>query len=114
MTTKTTTFFWTTTSPNPRHPGTGWDAGQKGWKLHAVEANEGEDYKEYAKRPALCGTRPRHGWGVDLFIDEECARCDAAMTKREKAGETFTDLEEIAKARRQAKLLEETEEENEE
>lgn len=29
-------YEWLTTSPNPRHPGTGYDAGQKGWRFHLV------------------------------------------------------------------------------
>ncbi len=27
------------------------------------------------REPALCGLRPGHGWGCDLFIEEPCARC---------------------------------------
>lgn len=102
MTAKTTTFSWVTTRPNPRSPDTGWDAGQRGWRLHAVPMAEGEPYEEHKRRPALCGLWPRHGWGLDLFIEDECARCQAAMAKREAAGEVFTDLAEVAKARRDA------------
>lgn len=98
-----TTFSWVTTSPNPRHPGTGFDAGQRGWRLHAVLMAESESYEEYKRRPALCGLRPRHGWGVDLFIEDECSRCQASMTKRETAGEVFTDLAEVAAANRAAR-----------
>lgn len=99
-----TTFAWVTTSPNPRHPGTGYDAGQKGWRLHAVPMKEGETHAEYKRRPALCGTWPRHGWGLDLFIEDECARCQNAMTKREATGEVFVDLAEVSRAKREAEM----------
>lgn len=74
-------IHWLTTSPNPRHPGTGWDAGQRGWRLHAVEWTE-QDNEYHARtgftrsrKPALCGCVPAHGWGLDLFIEDECMRC---------------------------------------
>ena len=92
----TITFNWATTSPNPRHPGTGHDAGQKGWRLHAVQMECGEDYSAYKRRPALCGTWPRHGWGLDLFIEEKCIRCKAAMIRQMAKGEIFSDLAEQA------------------
>lgn len=98
-------FGWMPTAPNPRHPGTGYDAGQRGWRLHAVLLNEGEQYQQFKRRPALCGLSPRHGWGGDLFIEDECARCDAAMTKREAAGDVFIDLPaKLNKAREAARL----------
>jgi len=102
-----TSFAWCTTSPNPRSPQTGYDAGQRGWRLHAVPMQDGEEYQAYKRRPALCGLWPRHGWGVDLFIEDECARCSAAMDKREAAGETFTDLAVVWRARREAKQQQE-------
>jgi hypothetical protein len=100
-----TTFFWCTTSPHPRSRSTGYDAGQRGWRLHAVLAVDGEDYQQYKRRPALCGTAARHGWGLDMFIDEECTRCQNAMTKREKSGEVFVDLAVIAQERRRSQLV---------
>ena len=50
------------------------------WKLHCV------DFGSYIyqsiltghkldRSKALCGMRPRYGWGGDLFIDECCERC---------------------------------------
>lgn len=103
-----TTFAWVTTSPNPRHPGTGHDAGQRGWRLHAVPMAENEEYLGYKRRYALCGLSPRHGWGLDLFIEDECTRCQGVMTKREAAGESFLDLAEVAKAKRRAREAQET------
>ena len=96
-----TTFQWMVTAHNPRHPGTGYDAGQRGWKLHAVTVNRGENYEGWKRRIALCGTWPRHGWGGDLFIEDECVRCQNAMTKREAAGEVFVDLADVYRAERE-------------
>jgi len=94
------TFHWVTTSPNPRNRSTGHDAGQRGWKLHAVPMKEDEPYANYKRRAALCGLSPRHGWSVDLFIEDKCVRCQSAMTKR--SGEVFVDLEINAKAKHDA------------
>lgn len=33
-------IHWLTTSPNPKSSARGCDAGQRGWRLHAVEAAE--------------------------------------------------------------------------
>lgn len=98
---KPTTFQWYVTTPNPRSPCTGPDAGQRGWRLHAVPLKRGEDFDAWKRRPALCGAWPRHGWGVDLFVEDECARCQKALTKREAAGETFVDLAEVFEQERQ-------------
>lgn len=49
-----------------------------GWKLHAVEASDDASLTEIGRRRALCGLRPRHGWTVDLFIEERCQRCERA------------------------------------
>ena len=68
-------IHWLTTSPNPRVPATGPDAGQRGWKLHAVEAPPGATFKDVRFRASLCGLRPRHGWGLDAFIEDRCERC---------------------------------------
>lgn len=82
------TVRWMTTQP---HPGVleGWkpmkthgaDAGQIGWRLHAVPLTDAEytafryDEAGYRRPKALCGMSPAHGWGLDLFIDGECERC---------------------------------------
>jgi hypothetical protein len=71
---------WMTTNPNPRSPDTGFDASQRGWRLHLVDLNHADAHiysKDKNQSPSLCGIRPRHGWGLDLFIDEPCARCSA-------------------------------------
>lgn len=97
-----TYFGWYPTSPNPRSPATGYDAGQRGWRLHAVLLSESDTYEDMKRRPALCGLWPRHGWGGDLFIEDECARCSAAMDKREASGEVFVDLPEKLSLEREA------------
>jgi hypothetical protein len=73
------TFQWLTTAPNPRVPATGPDAGQRGWKLHAVKAKASDKFFALGRRPAACGVRPAHGWDLDLFIDDKCARCERAL-----------------------------------
>lgn len=89
-----TAIGWFTTAPHPwkKAHTHGADQGQVGWRLHAVPVTEEGNPEKRGK--ALCGTWPRHGWGMDLFIDAECARCHAAMTKREAVGETFLDVPE--------------------
>ena len=84
---------WLVTSPHPKHSGAGWDSGIRGWKLHAVIDPKYDiepsvwDLKGpmRSKTRALCGLRPRHGWGVDLFIEDECERCAAIVEKLEAA-----------------------------
>jgi hypothetical protein len=66
---------WLTTAPNPRSAATGFDAGQRGWKLHAVNAAADENFAGLKYRAALCGLRPRHGWGLDMFVEDKCKRC---------------------------------------
>lgn len=73
---------WLTTAPNPHVPGYGPDAGQRGWKLHAVD-HPGETFAEMRRLPALCGLRPAHGWSLDLFIQDKCTRCVAKAAKIE-------------------------------
>ncbi len=75
-------IFWLTTAPNPRSPATGYDAGRRGWKVHAVEVGPGDD--EAADRgllASLCGLEPAHGWDTDLFVTDPCSRCRAAARK---------------------------------
>lgn len=69
---ETTRWTWLTTQPNPRSFRGGYDAGQRGWRVHAVRLDN-------QTGPAMCGLQPAHGWGADLFIDRECARCVAAF-----------------------------------
>lgn len=90
-----TNIGWFTTAPHPTRPAHthSADDGQVGWRLHAVPVSDEGVPEKRAK--ALCGTQPRHGWGMDMFIDAECARCGAAMTKREAAGEMFVDLPDV-------------------
>lgn len=65
---------WLTTAPNPRSPATGYDAGQRGWRLHAVETNS-DSFKEIKYQSALCGLRATHGWDLDMFIEDKCKKC---------------------------------------
>ena len=74
------TVQWLTTAPNPRVAPTGPDAGQRGWKLHAVETDS-ETFKGVGWTRAVCGVRPAHGWGLDLFIFEKCARCSRKIAE---------------------------------
>lgn len=69
--------LWLTTAPNPRSPATGYDAGQRGWKRHAVRANESETFRQLGFRQALCGLVPAHGWGLDMYVEDLCKRCEA-------------------------------------
>jgi hypothetical protein len=76
MTTTENKIQWFTTAPNPRSRSTGYDAGQRGWRLHAVMAGDHQKFSELRYGyPGLCGVRPRHGWSLDLFIDAKCVRC---------------------------------------
>lgn len=72
---------WLTTAPNPRSRNTGWDAGQRGWRLHYVERTEVWPFGAH-RGAALCGLRPAHGWSLDLFIDQPCERCAKRATER--------------------------------
>lgn len=74
---------WLTTAPNPRHPGTGHDAGQRGWRRHAVEAVDGATFRQLGVAKSLCGIYPSHGWGLDLFIEAYCENCEFQIEKRE-------------------------------
>ena len=58
---------WLTTAPNPKRHRTFYgDDGVTGWKLHFVPPDSAI---------AICGLRPKHGWGIDSFIDEKCIKC---------------------------------------
>lgn len=72
---------WVTTAPNPRSPDRGWDQGQRGWRLHAIEATADEKFSDVGKRRSLCGLRPSHGWDLDLFVDKHCRRCELKLAK---------------------------------
>ena len=77
-------YNWLTTQPNPRSPATGHDAGQKGWKLHAVAARDGDSFSAISNIRSKCGLWPRHGWGLDLFIEDRCSRCEKAIAATER------------------------------
>lgn len=70
---------WLTTAPNPRSPATGHDAGQRGWRLHAVWASEQDSFVILGRRRAICGLVPGHGWSLDMFIEDKCQRCLAKV-----------------------------------
>ncbi len=78
----TNSVQWLTTAPNPRVRGYGADDGQRGWRTHAVIAYEEQSLTEIANYRALCGLRARHGWGIDLFIEQKCARCLRALNAK--------------------------------
>ena len=67
-------LHWLTTAPNPRSSATGYDGGQKGWKLHAIETDS-DSFKEIRWERAVCGLQARHGWGLDMFIEDKCEKC---------------------------------------
>lgn len=71
-------MIWLTTAPNPRSRATGFDAGQRGWKLHAMPPGGGDTFKALGRKAALCGLRPAHG-SMDMFIEDKCARCLRAL-----------------------------------
>lgn len=75
---------WLTTAPNPVRPAHthSADDGQVGWKRHMVIAHSSAHDGTKIPPKALCGLRARHGWGVDLFIEDLCMRCLKAAIKR--------------------------------
>jgi hypothetical protein len=77
-------LHWLTTAPNPRSSAMGYDAGQRGWKLHAVETTS-KSFKEIRFVSATCGLLPSHGWSLDLFIEDKCSRCAAALAKHKES-----------------------------
>ncbi len=68
-------FQWLTTEQNPNVKQYGVDQGQRGWRTHAVEATATQTLESVRYVKAACGLLPRHGWGMDLFVDRPCARC---------------------------------------
>jgi hypothetical protein len=76
---------WLTTAPNPKSQGTGWDAGQRGWRVHAIDVPDEDPreslvtFKDIANTRSACGLLPVHGWGMDLFIERRCMRCEIAL-----------------------------------
>lgn len=83
-----------TTAPHPWKRGHthGADDGQIGWRLHYVDLTQGPvleprrhryggDTGPINKSPSLCGLIPKHGWGLDAFIDRPCSRCVARAKK---------------------------------
>lgn len=75
-------YQWLTTAPNPRSSSQGPDAGQRGWKLHAVEAKDTTTFGSLKGHAALCGMRPRHGWSLDMFIEDRCQRCERVLARK--------------------------------
>jgi hypothetical protein len=75
-------WHWLTTMPNPRSRATGYDAGQRGWKRHAVFAPQNATVENVRSLRAICGLKPRHGWGDDLYIEDKCQACERLMAKR--------------------------------
>lgn len=59
----------------------GADAGQRGWRVHAVQAEDTETFDQIRHRRALCGLRARYGWTMDLFIVDHCTRCEKAIIR---------------------------------
>lgn len=74
-----------TTSPDPMSSAGGPDAGQRGWRLHVVKANDSDTPATVGLRMALCGKRPSHGWSIDRFIDTPCAPCLRALLRSHPA-----------------------------
>lgn len=80
-------IHWLTTKPNPYKISLGYDCGQKGWRLHAIESDE-TTFSGLGRQRTLCGLRPRWGWSLDLFIEKKCARCAKKLgLKRSLSGE---------------------------
>jgi len=65
---------WLTTAgrPNGTH---------KGWRTHVVSCQTTETRMSIGRRRAVCGTLPRYGWDVDLFIEQQCAACLKRLQK---------------------------------
>lgn len=76
------TLQWLTTRANPRSPATSYDAGQRGWKLHAVETSN-DSFEQSRYQRAACGMMAVHGWSLDLFIEDRCTACERITKRRE-------------------------------
>ena len=84
-------YAWRSTMPNPRTPLTNADAGNTGWKLHLVDLDSLYVWRHKGVADhgaALCGIAAKFGWGIDLFVEDVCARCAA---KAEKLGIELPD-----------------------
>lgn len=73
---------WLTTNPHPTSPAhtAVVDCGQVGWRLHYVRLGVWTQKHPTSKNeidvsPALCGITPKHGWGLDMFVDLYCESC---------------------------------------
>lgn len=69
---------WLTTASSGRTRTCEADDGQTGWKRHGIiiessKATFADVNEKHAV--ALCGLKPRTGWGFDLFIETPCLRC---------------------------------------
>ena len=73
-------LHWLTTAPNPSVPATGHDAGQRGWKLHAVEAAPEATLRDVRFKASACGLRPSYGWGLDAFVEDRCQKCQRGLS----------------------------------
>ena len=73
-------LHWLTTAPNPHSRATGYDAGQRGWKLHAVDTDT-DSFEAIRLKRSVCGLMPAHGWNLDLFIEDRCARCERFLSR---------------------------------
>jgi len=69
-------YQWIMTAANPRSSSRGYDAGRRGWRMHAVKATPETKFQEVRHDPAVCGLYAAHGWDLDMFAeDRACARC---------------------------------------
>jgi hypothetical protein len=68
------TIQWLTTGVNPRRVHE-----PSGWKLHAVVAEDSDNFTTIKNYRATCGLRPRHGWDIDLFIEDRCKHCERML-----------------------------------
>lgn len=73
---------WMTTHPSGKAHTHGADDGQTGWRLHLVGEAQQYEGQKLEHQPAICGTKPGTGWGLDLFISEPCRRCLKQIEKR--------------------------------
>ena len=80
---KTPEYQWLTTQSHPRLIHSGAPSSISGWKTHAVKSTPAETFTDMRWRRAACGLLPAHGWGMDLFIEQRCKRCDRAVRKEQ-------------------------------